>query len=83
VFGFSSSFVRAGALFGIGINPLTQGAQCATMLLGRLAGGSGPLDQLIPPDYEIEVNLVVAHKLALDLPPALVGRATQIYQAGR
>jgi putative tryptophan/tyrosine transport system substrate-binding protein len=83
VFGFSPSFVRAGALFGIGINPLTQGAQSATMLLGRLAGERAPADQLIPPDYEIEVNLVVARKLALDLPAALVGRATRIYQEGR
>ncbi len=83
VFGFSPSFVRAGALFGIGINPLTQGAQCATMLLGRLAGERAACDQLIPPDYEIEVNLVVARKLALDLPAALVGRAAQTYQAGR
>jgi len=83
VFGFSPSFVRAGALFGIGINPLTQGAQSATMLLARLAGERAATDQLIPPDYEIEVNLVVAHKLALDLPAALVGRATQVYQEGR
>ena len=82
VFGFSSAFVRAGALFGIGINPLTQGTQSATMLLARLAGGPQEAVELQPPDYEIEVNLVVARKLALDLPPALVARAAQIYQAG-
>jgi putative ABC transport system substrate-binding protein len=83
VFGFSPSFVRAGALVGIGINPLTQGAQSAAMVLGRINGETAADGQLIPPDYEIEVNLVVARKLALDLPAALVGRATQIYQAGR
>ncbi len=83
VFGFSPSFVRAGALFGIGVNPLTQGGQSATMVLAQFAGERAGAEQLIAPDYEIEVNLVVARKLALDLPAALVGRAAQIYQAGR
>jgi putative ABC transport system substrate-binding protein len=83
VFGFSPAFVRAGGLVGIGVNPETLGAQAGALLL-RLQGtatGAQPPVQLAP-TFEICVNLVVAQKLSIDLPPALVKRATHVYQAG-
>jgi ABC-type uncharacterized transport system substrate-binding protein len=82
VFGFSSSFVRSGALVGIGIDPAAQGAQAAGIVTRLLAGGAADA-AIAPPDYEVEVNLVVAQKLGIELPPALIRRATQVYQPGR
>jgi putative ABC transport system substrate-binding protein len=83
VFGFSPAFVRAGGLLGIGINPLSQGAQSATIVLQQLASQSDPVGELVPPAFEIEINLIVAHKLSIELPAELVSRATHVYQAGR
>ena len=41
VFGFSTSFVRAGALFGVGLEPATQGRQAATLADPRALSESG------------------------------------------
>lgn len=82
VFGFSTSFVRAGALLGVGLDPANQGTQAATLVLDVL-GGRVPMTTVVPPIYEICLNLVVAQKLALTLPPGVVERAKRIFQPGR
>lgn len=85
VFGFSHAFVRAGGLFGVGINPTTQGAQAAG-LVQRLLSAPASLDQeplCAPPAFEIAVNLVVAQKLSIELPKELIRRAAQTFQPGR
>jgi ABC-type uncharacterized transport system substrate-binding protein len=83
VFGFSTALVRAGGLLGIGINPLVQGSQSAAMVLSLLNGNEKDSAAVVSPTFDIEVNLVVAHKLAIDLPSDLLGRASHVYQAGR
>lgn len=82
VFGFSKSFVRAGALLGVGLDPMTQGTQVASLVLEVLAGKAA-MSNVVPPTYEICLNLVVAQKLALTLPPAVVERAKHVFQPGR
>jgi putative tryptophan/tyrosine transport system substrate-binding protein len=82
VFGFSASFVRAGALLGVGLDPATQGAQAAALVRDMLAG-KPPSSAVVPPIYEICLNLVVAQKLSLTLPPAVVERAKRVFQPGR
>jgi len=86
VFGFSPSFVRAGALLGIGIDPAAQGRQTAEIvdrLLVAKPEPQPPLPGQTAPLFEIAVNLVVAQKLSIDLPAALIGRATHVFQPGR
>lgn len=82
VFGFSASFVRAGALVGVGLDPAMQGTQAATLVRDLLAGRRAA-DSVVPPVYEICINLVVAQKLSLTLPPAVVERAKRVFQPGR
>lgn len=82
VFGFSSSFVRAGALLGVGLDPAAQGKQAAALVADVLAGRV-PMTTMVPPVYEICLNLVVAQKLSLTLPAAVVERAKRIFQPGR
>jgi ABC-type uncharacterized transport system substrate-binding protein len=48
VFGFSTAFVKAGALLGIGIDPRAQGEQAATMVAGVIksrAKGAGAVSK--------------------------------------
>jgi ABC-type uncharacterized transport system substrate-binding protein len=83
VFGFSPAFVRAGGLIGVGINPTTLGAQAGALLLRLQAEtdvAGAPVQ--IAPSFDVCVNLVVAQKLSIDLPPALVNRATHVFQPG-
>ncbi len=87
VFGFSAEFVRAGALLGIGVNPVTQGRQAADLVLRRLdqrrndpadcakVSVAGPE----PPEFETAVNLIVARKLQIRLPVAVVRNADHIW----
>jgi putative tryptophan/tyrosine transport system substrate-binding protein len=82
VFGFSPAFVRAGALVGIGIDPTAQGQQAADLTARIL---KSPSDKSIPrleaPDsFDIAVNLIVADKLGLQLPPDLIGRAKYVFK---
>jgi ABC-type uncharacterized transport system substrate-binding protein len=82
VFGFSASFVRAGALLGVSIDPDQQGQQVAKHLRAMLSG-TPTSDTIIIPTYDICLNLVVAQKLSLNFPPAVVERAKQLFQPGR
>ena len=85
VFGFSPSFVRAGALFGIGIDPVTQGAQAAELAetaLSRRAVGQAPESVLVRPRFQIAVNLIVAEKIGIELPTTLIERAEHVFRTG-
>ncbi len=85
VFGFSHPFVRAGGLFGVGINPTTQGAQAAELVQRLLTDPAGQASEpfCISPAFEISVNLVVAQKLSIELPKDFIHRAAQTIQPGR
>lgn len=85
VFGFSTAFVKAGALVGTGISAKTQGEQVAALtdqLLRQRAATSQPAARPttqritnLPPKFEVAVNLVVAEQLGLSIPDGLVRRA--------
>ena len=82
VFGFSTSFVRAGALLGVGLEPATQGKQAAALVHDFLSKKT-MTNAIIPPIFDLSLNLVVAQKLSLNLPPTVVQRAKHIFQPGR
>ena len=85
VFGFSPSFVRAGALIGVGVSPKTQGTQAAELTDRVLRAKASPAPNAkslpTPPKYQVAVNLIVAEKLSITLPRALVKRASYVFQA--
>jgi putative ABC transport system substrate-binding protein len=81
VFGFSTTFVRAGALLGVGLDPAEQGAQAGTLVIEMLAGRI-MAGQVVAPTYEISLNLVVAQKLSLTVPKPLLERAKQVFGGG-
>ena len=82
VFGFSASFVRAGALFGVGIDPDQQGQQAAQHIRAIFSGTQSN-DTIIIPSFDICLNLVVAQKLSFKFPTAVIERAKQLFQPGR
>lgn len=82
VFGFSTSFVRAGALFGVGLDPAVQGTQAGALVREVLAGKT-PMTLAVPPLFDICLNLVVAQKLNVTLPAALIERAKHVFEPGR
>lgn len=77
IFGFSTPFVRAGALLGIGIDPGTQGEDAA--LLTDEVARKGPLVEKEfrhrVPRFDVAVNLLVAEELDIELPKSTVARA--------
>lgn len=82
VFGFSTTFVRAGALLGVGLDPAQQGTQAGDLVIELLAGRT-QAGQVVAPIYDICLNLVVAQKLSLTMPRPLVERAKQVFGGGR
>jgi ABC-type uncharacterized transport system substrate-binding protein len=82
VFGFSTPFVRAGALVGVGLDPAQQGTQAGNLVLDLL-DGRGVHAQIVAPRFEISLNLVVAQKLAITIPKELQERATHLFGAAR
>ncbi len=84
VFGFSPAFVRAGALLGTGVDAETQGQQAADLtnqLLGDRQAASKPGTPAAVrqgPKFHIAVNLIVAEKLGLEIPEALVRKAAKV-----
>jgi putative tryptophan/tyrosine transport system substrate-binding protein len=82
VFGFSTAFVRAGALVGVGLDPANQGAQAGALVSDHLAGRTTTA-QVVPPIFDICLNLVVAQKLSLTVPKPLLERAKQVFGGGR
>jgi putative ABC transport system substrate-binding protein len=88
VFGFSSGFVRAGALLGVSIDPSEQGEQCAQItaeLLGEdLSPGTRDGERLLEtraPRFRVEVNQAVAEMIGVELPQGLVQRAHRVRKA--
>ena len=82
VFGFSTAFVRAGALLGVGLDPAVQGTQAGTLVSDLLAGR--PLPTLVVvPRFEICLNLVVAQKLSLSVPKTVLERAEHVFGTER
>lgn len=78
VFGYSHAFVRAGALFGVGIDPATLASQTAELVESVLEGKLPPGTDgrvLVPVRYGYSVNLIVADRLGVDLPEDFVARA--------
>ena len=82
VFGFSTAFVRAGALLGVGLEPATQGKQAAALVCDVL-NKKTMTNAVTAPIFDLSLNLVVAQKLSLTLPPTVVQRAKHIFQPGR
>lgn len=82
VFGFSPSFVRAGALVGVGIDPTSQGLQAAQLLLA-LETQVPEQPQHLPPRHQTALNAVVARKLGISLPTALIEATDIVIDSGR
>lgn len=74
VFGYSQGLVKAGALFGVCIDPQTQGEQAAA-LLDRVRKGQ---KENMSPEYDIAVNLNVAERMSINLSDSVIGRAKVI-----
>jgi len=81
VWGFSTSFVRAGALLGVGVEPRAQGAQAASILIRHLddpkqteSGAEAPRE------FQIAVNLIVAQQIGIEIPESLSGRAAFVFR---
>jgi putative tryptophan/tyrosine transport system substrate-binding protein len=79
VVGWSPPFVRAGALVGLGGDPASQGEQAGRLAQRILAGEDGAsIGRHAPERVDLAVNLVVARKLVIDLPPSLIAEAAVV-----
>ena len=84
VFGFSPQFVKSGALIGIGIDPAAQGQQVGALVRKILEHSAGPsADQIQPPQFQIAVNQIVGDQIGVEIPAALVGRATYVVKGDK
>ncbi len=75
VFGFSGSFVKAGALFGLDADPVAQGEFAASLVKGCL-GLTNEKVCLLASGVTLSVNLVVADRLGITLSDELLTKAT-------
>lgn len=82
VFGFSPSFVRAGALVGVGIDTSSQGLQAANLVI-ELNARPTDMPVHLPPRHQTALNLVVARKLGLQPPAALIAATDIVIDTGR
>ncbi len=81
VFGFSSAFVKAGALIGINIETTTQGEQVAELTRQMLTGPqTEPPPRIMTPHYEVAVNLIVAEKLNIRIDEHVLESASIVYR---
>jgi putative tryptophan/tyrosine transport system substrate-binding protein len=80
VFGFSSPFVRAGALVGVSITPQRQGRRAGELTAEMLMRQSSDSDRgrIVPPQFDVSVNLIVAEAIKVDLPRSLIDRAQTV-----
>ena len=76
VFGFSGSFVKAGALLGLEADPVLQGEYAASLVVEGLHGKSKAVS--ISSGVTLVVNMVVAARLGISLPEDIVDQATII-----
>jgi ABC-type uncharacterized transport system substrate-binding protein len=73
VFGFSSAFVRAGALLGVAIEPEDQGKQLATVIL-KEASQPVASGQIFAPVFRTGVNKIVLNQLGVTPEPSALKR---------
>lgn len=81
VWGFSPSFVRAGALLGVGVEPRAQGDQAAAIVAGVLdskAPAAGRVEA--PAQFQIAVNLNVAQQIGVKIPESVSARAAYVFR---
>ncbi len=74
VFGFSGSFVKAGALLGIEADSTLQG-QYAAMLVREVFTENGSAEHFQKAGVSLAVNMVVADRLGISLPEAIVQKS--------
>jgi putative ABC transport system substrate-binding protein len=81
VWGFSTAFVRAGALIGVGVEPRAQGTQAAEVLI-KLLDDPGSLKERAqsPHEFQIALNLIVAQQLSVEIPESLSSRAAFVFR---
>jgi putative ABC transport system substrate-binding protein len=80
VIGFSSEFVRNGALVGLSVNSQDIGRQAGLMAKKILRGQSTASRAAVPPErVRFALNLKTAKFLGLTLPPEVIGRADELY----
>jgi putative tryptophan/tyrosine transport system substrate-binding protein len=81
VWGFSTSFVRAGALLGVGVEPRAQGSQAAGILTKEIDDPKRiEFRAESPREFQIAVNLIVAQQLGIDVPDSLSRRAAFVFR---
>jgi ABC-type uncharacterized transport system substrate-binding protein len=81
VWGFSTAFVRAGALLGVGVEPAAQGKQAADLVVDALSEHPPVSERaLAPQEFQIAVNLIVARQLDLEVPASLTQRAAFVFR---
>lgn len=74
VFGFSGSFVVAGALLGLDADPTLQGEYAAALVVAKLRGKVLP-DSPRSSGVTVVLNMVVAQRLGVTFPEALMEMA--------
>lgn len=74
VFGFSGSFVKAGALLGLDVHPRLQGEYAASLVIKGFKENVSDA-QPIPSGVTIALNMVVADRLGISLPADVVDQA--------
>ncbi len=81
VWGFSPSFVRAGALLGVGVEPRGQGTQAAA-IVARVLDGKAPAPggPETPAQFQIAVNLNVAQQIGVKIPESVSARAAYVFR---
>jgi ABC-type uncharacterized transport system substrate-binding protein len=81
VWGYSTQFVRAGALIGVGVEPRAQGAQAAEMLIKLVDDPTSLKDRAQSPhEFQIALNLIVAQQISVDVPDELCRRAAFVFR---
>ncbi|MBA2253300.1 MAG: ABC transporter substrate-binding protein [Nitrospirales bacterium] len=79
VIGFSSEFVRNGALASLSIQPEDIGRQAAIIAQKILKQSERPVLIVAPDRIRLSVNLKTAKYLGLTLPPDIIKRADEVY----
>ena len=80
VIGFSSEFVRNGALVGLSVNSEDVGKQAGALARRILKGQNSVSSSALPPDrVRFALNLKTAKFLGLSLPPEVINRADELY----
>jgi len=75
VFGFSHSLVRAGSVFGVGIEPKTQGSRIARMII------TGAINEHHSPELTLAINEIVAERINFKLDASLRKQAGVVFES--